>query len=147
MVMIFFWYVIGEGSDREAIEAKIREFKLNDRFILLGQQENPFPYYKHSDIVAVLSYYEGLCGVVNEAKVTGKAVIATEVSGIHEQLQNGINGVIVENNFDAIYDGLESILTDKDLREQITNDYYPKAILNDQHKFEMLTRIISKKKL
>lgn len=143
----FYWFVIGEGSDRAVIEAKINEYDLTDRFILLGKKDNPFPYYKHSDLVAVLSYYEGLCGVVNEAKVTGKAVIATEVSGVHEQLGNKNNGLIVDNDFDAIYEGLELILTNQELRNKLTNDLYPEVILNDQHKFDMLSDIIFKRTL
>jgi glycosyltransferase involved in cell wall biosynthesis len=143
----FCWYVIGEGSDRAAIEAKIKEYDLIERFILLGKKDNPFPYYKYADLVAVLSYYEGLCGVVNEAKVTGKAVIATEVSGIHEQLENNQNGIIVENDFNAIFEGLKLLLTDDNLRKKITNTDYPEVILNDQHKFKMLTNLITKKSI
>ena len=80
----FYWFIVGDGPDRDELEKRVREFGLEKRFILMGRKENPFPYYKYADISTTLSYYEGLCGAVNEAKVIGKPVIATQFSGIED---------------------------------------------------------------
>jgi glycosyltransferase involved in cell wall biosynthesis len=92
--------------------------------------------------VAMLSYYEGLCGMVNEAKVTGRAVVATRVSGVDEQLINDENGLIVENNEDAIVKAMRRVLTDTALRNQLTNSHLPSALLDDEAKLDSLEQIL-----
>ena len=44
------WYVLGEGEERRALEKKIEEWGLEEDFILMGAVENPFPYYKQTDL-------------------------------------------------------------------------------------------------
>lgn len=141
----FHWFVVGDGSDRDQIAQAVSKMGMTDRFILVGRKENPFPYYRYADISATLSYYEGLCGTVNEAKVLGKPVIATRFSGIDEQITDGMNGLIVENDKDAILVGLQRLLTDKKLREKLTNDIYPTAITDDESKLRLFNQITEEK--
>ena len=67
----FMWFVIGDGTDREIMKIAINKASLDSKMILIGSKENPYPYFKAADISATLSYYEGLCGAVNEAKIIG----------------------------------------------------------------------------
>lgn len=138
----FYWFVVGDGPDRQRLEESIRQCGMEHRFILVGRRENPFPYYQHANIVATLSYYEGLCGSVNEAKVLGKAVIATEFSGIREQITDGENGIIVGNDEESIYQGMKRLLTDAALRAQLTNDSLPRSIIDDGYKLEVLEQLL-----
>lgn len=138
----FYWFVAGDGPDRAVLEAKIRDLGLQDRLILLGRQANPFPYYRHADVVAVLSYYEGLCGAVNEAKVMGRPVIATTFSGITEQIEDGVGGLIVGNDEDAIVEGMRRILTDADLRARLARTPLAPAILDDEAKLDALEALM-----
>ena len=140
----FYWFVVGDGPDREILAESVRGRGMEKRFILVGRKENPFPYYKYSDISATLSYYEGLCGAVNEAKVMGKPVIATHFSGVEEQITDGENGLIVGNDEQSIYEGLKRILTDSSLRAKLTNDILPRSIMDDEYKLELLSNIIGK---
>lgn len=132
------WFLVGDGPDLQKLNQEIEKRGSCDRFITVGNQDNPFGYYKYADLVAVPSYYEGLCGVVNEAKITGCAVLATEFSGIHEQLTSGENGLIVENNQEAILEGLKTLIEDKNLLKKIRNTDYPEAITDDRKKIEKL---------
>lgn len=137
----FHWYVVGEGADRAKLEVEIKALNIGDCMTLLGNQQNPFPAYRAADIVAMLSNYEGLCGVVNEARVLDKSVIATRVSGVDEQLCDGVNGLIVEQDERAIIDGMTSLITDKSLRQRLAAGGYPEVLLNDVRKLEMLETI------
>ncbi len=130
----FKWFLVGDGPDAERLRTEIKERKAEVFFIMVGRKDNPFPFYKYADLVVVPSYYEGLCGVVNEAKVAGAAVLATEFSGIHEQLTHGENGWIVENNEDSIYIGIQTLMDDKNLLKKISNQDYPIDILDDTRK-------------
>jgi glycosyltransferase involved in cell wall biosynthesis len=138
----FVWYVVGAGSDRERLEALIGELGLEQHMVLLGEMSDPFPAYKYADLVAVLSYREGLCGVINEAKVSGCGVLATRVSGVAEQLAHGENGWIVENDEESIVAGLGHLLSNPDVLARLKNDDYPAPILDDEHKLLSLERLI-----
>lgn len=139
----FYWFVIGEGGDRSILEAKIHELNIGNSFIPLGHRDNPYPYYYYADVSATLSYYEGFCGTVNEAKVMGKPVIATRFSGVEEQIIPYKNGIIVENNEDAILEGMLKVLTNQELREKMTNDFLPEKVKNDELKLKKLLKLIN----
>lgn len=136
------WYIIGDGPDRDALVQAIADVGLQDRMVLLGYQQNPFPAYRDADLVAMMSYYEGLCGIVNEAKVMGCAIIATEVSGVDEQLTDQRNGFVVANEEDAIFRKMHEILGSPRLLQQTRNFDYPESILNDQHKLHRIETLL-----
>ena len=141
--IFFYWFVIGEGVDFCELHQRIHNHHLEDGFLLLGKRSNPYPYYKAADLCATLSYYEGLCGTVNEAKVLGKAVIATVFSGIDEQIEHGVNGYVVENEEKSVFEGMKKLLTDDNLRDKLTNTIYPKAILEDSEKINIFNQLLA----
>jgi glycosyltransferase involved in cell wall biosynthesis len=134
----FRWYVAGDGPDRARLEAEIEVLGIGDCMTLLGRLRNPFPAYRAADLVAMLSNYEGLCGVVNEARVLEKPVIATRVSGIDEQLVDDVNRVVVEQDEQAIIRAMARLLADPELRQRLAASGYPEALLNDAAKLDRL---------
>lgn len=139
--LAFRWFIAGDGPDRARLEAEITRLGIADHITLLGPLTNPFPAYKACDAVAMLSNYEGLCGVVNEARVLGKPIIASRVSGINEQLTNRVNGLVVDQDETAILDGLTRIITDADLRAHLAKGGYPHALLDDATKLDRLEEL------
>ena len=137
------WHVLGDGPDHDLLEQAIEEQGVSGTFKLHGPIANPFPYYRQADICAVLSRYEGLCGVVNEARVLERPVIATRFSGIEEQIEDGVNGLIVEQDVAAICDGLSSLILDAGLRERLARGGYPRELLDDEAKVNALMRLMS----
>lgn len=140
----FQWYIVGSGQDRQMFENKIKEYNLEDTVILCGATNDPLPYYAHADIVAVLSYYEGLCGVVNEAKLMCRPVIATQFSGIYEQIENGINGIVVENEEKSILDKMREILMNPESIKQYEFNGMPKELLDNKGKVKTLVNLYKK---
>lgn len=138
----FQWFVVGDGPDRTMFEEAIKESKCEAKLILMGQLLNPFPAYHYADLVAMLSHYEGLSTTINEAKVAGKPVVATCVSGVDEQLVDGETAVIVDNNEEAIVEGMQRVLSDPALRYTITNDQLPPALLDDSVKLDRLEQLM-----
>ncbi|BFN13724.1 hypothetical protein MspRI1_17350 [Marinobacter sp. RI1] len=134
----FHWYIAGSGTDRTLLEAEIATLDIADCMSLLGTLQNPFPAYQAADLIAMLSNYEGLCGVINEARVLGKSVIATRVSGIDEQLVSEKNGLIVEQEEADIIAGMTRMLTDQQFRQGLAGGGYPAALLDDEAKLDRL---------
>lgn len=136
------WYIIGEGGDRELLEKKIKDEGLVGSVSLLGRKSNPYPYFKKVDLIAVLSYYEGLCGVVNEAKILEMPIMATEFSGVYEQIQSGKNGLIVKNDLQSIVEGLEYLIRYPDITKSFAVNMLPEELQNDIYKVKMIKKLI-----
>ena len=99
---VFKWYVCGEGNEHLMLSKMICERNLNDVFILMGNQMNPYGYLDSCDLYIQPSRFEGYCTATVEAKVLGKPVITTDVSGAREQFGDNISGWIVPISSKAI---------------------------------------------
>lgn len=64
-------YILGDGPEREPLLNQARQLGLEDRFTLLGNQVNPFPYLQKMDGFVLTSRYEGQGMVIWEAKSVG----------------------------------------------------------------------------
>ena len=106
----FSWWVIGEGSDYDIFIKKISEENLENIIIPLGGMVNPYPYILTSDLFVMQSHREGRPVAVDEAILLRKPVLITNYSSAEEQVNNGINGFIVNDDFDAIYDKLYDLI-------------------------------------
>ncbi|KRE97074.1 glycosyl transferase family 1 [Paenibacillus sp. Soil766] len=118
----FRWYVLGEGPLKSEIQDIIKEKRLEDRFILLGVNSNPYPYIKNTDIYVQPSRFEGKPIAVNEAKVLCKPIVVTNFSTVNSQITNEKNGLIVEMNSQDIYKGIKKLINNNNLRQQISSN-------------------------
>ena len=69
-------YFIGNGKKIELIKQKIKEYKLENDVILLGQIENPYPFFKNAKLFLHTAKYEGLPTVLLESLTFGVPVVA-----------------------------------------------------------------------
>ena len=86
---------------------------------MLGFTDNPYPQIKKADFYILSSRYEGFPTVLFEAITLKKKIIATEVSGVSEMLENGKLGLIVENSEQGIYDGMKKALENPDIPNEM----------------------------
>ena len=112
------WYCIGDGSAREMYKELIKEKNLENDFILLGALSNPYPYIKKADIYIQTSRHEGYCLTLAEAKCLCKPIVTTNFIGAYEQIQNQINGFIVNQNEDDIYKKVKFIIDNKSISDK-----------------------------
>jgi len=93
--------VIGSGPDREKINAKIREFRLEKNFRLLGfVPDADLPhYYKAADLFVLPSKSgEGMPLVLLEAMACGLPVVATNVGGVPEIIDRDCGKIVPPND-------------------------------------------------
>lgn len=132
----FSWHILGEGIQRPEIEEKIRALGLDRRVFLHGVTDNPYRYMKNCDLFVLPSGWEGFPTVTVEAKILGCPVLATDVSGIREQLIHGKTGWIVENNEEAIYEGLKYLLQNPGVRKNLRSSEGMEGICSNQIKYQ-----------
>ena len=104
--------IIGDGYDFENIKNLKIELGVSDTATLLGFSDNPYPYFKAADFYVLSSRYEGFPTVLFEAITLKKRIIATDVSGVREMLEDGKLGYITENSEEGIYAGMKKALED-----------------------------------
>ncbi len=141
---VFSWHVVGVGGEYERIVAKIAELRLEDRVTLHGQQDNPYRYMAGCDLFVLPSGWEGFPTVTVEAKILECPVLATDVSGIREQMIHGQTGWIVENEENAIYEGLKFLLDHPETVQKIRSNAGIERITQPEVKYEELMRHVQK---
>ena len=114
------WYIIGFGGDEGLIRGKIREAGMQDRVILLGKKENPYPYIAACDLYVQPSRYEGNCVTVREAQMLGKPVVITRYATSASQLEEGVDGVIVPMDNEGCAEGIEQLLNQPERMRNLT---------------------------
>jgi len=88
--------ILGEGEDREKLQALIKQLDLDDKIELPGFVDNPFVYMAKSSVFVLSSKWEGLPNVLLHAMALGASVVATDCpSGPSEILDNGRYGALV----------------------------------------------------
>ncbi|WP_028550874.1 glycosyltransferase [Paenibacillus sp. UNC451MF] len=114
------WYVIGEGEERGMLEKLIAANNLQDRFVLMGLKENPYPYIKEADIYVQPSRFEGKSIAIDEAKILHKPIVVTNFSTAKDQINDRENGLIVEMNSTSLFHAIKSLIDDEELRRKLT---------------------------
>ena len=111
--------IVGDGYDFENIKNLISELQITETVEMTGFTDNPYPAIKNANFYILSSRYEGFPTVLFEAITLKKKIIATEVSGVSEMLENGKLGLIVDNSEEGIYTGMKKALT----QPESFNDY------------------------
>lgn len=118
----FKWLNVGCAADPflyNKVCSAINSYGLQDDFLLLGADENPYKYMKNAKAVCVLSDYESWSIVITEAKLLGVPVLATKTSGALEQLTDGHTGILCDFNAEDIAEKIRIFLTDEKLSNRI----------------------------
>ncbi len=105
--------IIGDGSLREDL-IKFSSAK-SEKFLFTGYKPNPLPYIKQASVLVISSDAEGMGIAAVEAMACAIPVIATNVGGLPEVVENGITGILVPSGDKAaLVDAIESLLSDSD---------------------------------
>ncbi|WP_093052181.1 glycosyltransferase [Salipaludibacillus aurantiacus] len=109
------WYCVGEGKYRDDYEKLIKTYNLENKFILLGSDTNPYRYMDQCDIYVQCSRHEGYCITLAEARHLNKPIVTTNFTGAGEHIKNGETGLIVNISEDGIYEGLKRLIDNEEL--------------------------------
>ena len=115
----FVWHIVGDGPERSQLETLIAENNLKDHVILDGSKTNPYPYMKYADLFVHPSYVESQGLTVLEAMALGVPSVVTKSLGPCEFIEDGVNGILTEQNPDSLAEKILEMLTNRDLYEHI----------------------------
>lgn len=112
--------MVGEGPERPNLERMIYQLNLADRVQLLGLRTDIPDLLGISDCFVLSSHSEGLSCSIIEAMASRLPVVATDVGGNYELVQNGLTGYLVPpDNPLALADKLENLLISQGRRRNM----------------------------
>ena len=112
------FYALGEGPQRNALEAMVKDLGCEESVTFLGYQTNPYKYVAKCDLFVCASHAEGFSTAATEALIVGTPVCTVEVSGMKEMLgSHNEYGIVTENDEDALYQGIKKMLDNPELLE------------------------------
>lgn len=115
--------IIGEGEEREKLERLISNLNLQHCIMLPGKSATIQPLYDSASIFCLPSLWEGFPNALAEALSSGLPAIGfAECDGVRQLIKHEENGLLAEGsrNVDALAQALRRLMTDKDLRKQLS---------------------------
>ena len=100
--------IIGDGPDFEKIQSINNDLNLDVHF--WGKMDNPYKELKNMDLLILPSLYEAFGLVALEALILGVPVLATKTAATEKIVSNEINGLVVDNSEEGIYNGMKDLL-------------------------------------
>jgi len=119
-----FCIIEGTGSKEESLKRYVRENNLSSDVRFIAHEENIFNLIFASDCIVLPSVSnEDFPNIILEAMSLGKPVIASRFSGIPEQVEDGISGILVEpRDVSGLADAIQRIVVDPALRRNLGNN-------------------------
>ncbi len=87
--------MVGDGILRPYIEELIEKLHMKEKIILLGWRRDIHEIMSSIDVLVLTSLWEGLPRIFPQAMASGIPVVATEVDGAPEAINDGINGFLL----------------------------------------------------
>ncbi|MEM4640997.1 MAG: glycosyltransferase family 4 protein [Candidatus Pacearchaeota archaeon] len=120
--------VAGDGKERKKMENLANEINVNIKFLGKVTHNKILELYKKACIVCVPSLMDNSPLVVYEAMSCGAPIIASNVGGIRDLINNNTDGLLVKpKNSKEIAEKIMLLLHNKKLREKIGNNAQKKA--------------------
>lgn len=110
--------IVGDGPQRESLKNYAKKLNISRNIQFEGVIHNVHDVLKKSDIFVLPSINrEGLGISIIEAMSLGLPVIGSNIGGIPELIEDGVNGFIVPpRDSNALAEKLEVLIQDKDMR-------------------------------
>lgn len=137
----FVWWVVGTKYDdayNRSVNQKITEYGLEERVLLLGEKNPPYPFMRACDIYVQPSRSEGYCTTTNEARILCKPVVTTCVAGADEQFENGVNGSITDISAEGVFNAVYELASSKEKRAMYSDNLKNNLSIMQENSFESM---------
>lgn len=107
----------GVGPLQEEVERLVDLHGLNDRVAFLGHRDDIAQLMSKSQVFALITKWEGFPRSILEAMRSGLPIVATDVAGIPEAVEEGVTGMLVNRgSVAALSQKLRLLIEDPNLR-------------------------------
>ncbi|AZT84938.1 glycosyltransferase [Marinobacter sp. NP-4(2019)] len=151
----FRFLMIGDGHQRDRLQAKIRDLGLEQHATLVGPvpPEDMATWYRLGDAFLFASKSETQGMVILEAMAAGLPVVAVRSSGIEDVVRDGLNGFKTPERQDQWCAQVKRLLEDDELRQEMSeralafaSDFSVEQFARDVHDIYATTLALTEKK-
>lgn len=136
-----YFVLVGDGELRKEIESLILKLNLKENFILTGWRNDVAEIIKLFDVFVLTSLWEGLPRSILQAFALKIPVVATDVDGSAEIVEDGKTGFLVDTgDYKKISERVIQLLQDKELSERLATSGFDKLTTEFDYK-EMVKNI------
>lgn len=137
--------VIGGGNEMENLKIQRKDLGVEDSFILFDSQINPYPYIKASDYFILPTQSESYPLVIGEVMCMQKPIISTNVGGIAEMIDDGVDGILIKYDEQEMYDAMKSFMTNPELVNKIKQGTFSAPQKFDEDEiYRQITKVFEK---
>ena len=114
--------IVGDGPTREALGELAAELGVDDRVVFTGAVGHDVirAYYAMADVFCLTSFAEGVPMVLMEAMAMRLPVVASQVMGVGELVEDGTSGMLVRPaRPDLVADALRRLQASTELRRRM----------------------------
>jgi glycosyltransferase involved in cell wall biosynthesis len=120
--------IVGGGFLQKSLEEEANKLGIEKNVIFTGFRQDVPSLLKFFDIFVLPSLKEGLPFAIIEAMATAKPVIATDVKGNREVVEDGISGILVPpKNPQSLAKAIINLLQDKERAKKMGNEGFSRA--------------------
>lgn len=120
--------IAGEGELRDGLEKMSTECGMHARVHFIGRCDKVPELLHISEVCVLTSRHEGFPNAVLEYMAAGKPVIATDVGGVGELVEDGVNGYLVaSDDASALAKRIVELTEDENLRKSLGESGLAKA--------------------
>jgi glycosyltransferase involved in cell wall biosynthesis len=133
--------IVGEGSRRDALEAQARELRIAHRVVFTGRRDDVPAVTAALDVAVLPSYREAQGLTILEAMALSRPVVASNVGGIPEMVQDGVTGLLVPpHDADALAAAITRLLLDHPLADTLARAGHD--LVHDRFCIDLMVRAI-----
>ncbi|WP_214710810.1 glycosyltransferase [Exiguobacterium sp. s55] len=111
--------LIGEGSLKREIIQMVNDLNLNNHVNFLGLKSDVKKYLHSADIFILPSKWEGMPITLIEAMASGLPIIATDVGGVADMIEDNKSGLLVDLQTENIASKILFLVRNKSLRKEL----------------------------
>jgi sugar transferase (PEP-CTERM/EpsH1 system associated) len=118
--LVWRYQCVGEGPEREALQALAASLGLDDRVDFLGHREDVDVLLRGADIFVLPSLSEGMSNTLLEAMAAGVVAVASNVGGNAEIVAHGSTGLLFPSgDLRQLVAQLARLIDDRELRGRL----------------------------
>lgn len=119
--------LVGGSGNVEQRKQEVKQKGLEKEIVFCGLQGNVYPFLQVADCFILPSLYEGMPITLVEAMGSGLPIIASDVGGVPDMIDNEKSGLLISPNAVQLASALKKIMTDEKLRKTLGENAYVKS--------------------